>query len=95
MHLCAMAAIAVTTNLAGTTHTYCLAIWWVHVWQVWLGSQPQPREPEIKVLACLGSHWGSLGETQVQAHSGRWQNSVPCGSKVRLSVSLLALWPCI
>lgn len=45
---------------------------------------------KIKVPARLGSH---LGRIHFQAHSGYWENSVPCSYRPGVPVSFLAVSP--
>ena len=45
---------------------------------------------KIKVPARLGSH---LGRIRFQAHSGYWQNSIPCSYRSEVPVSLVAVSP--
>ena len=51
------------------------------------------HEAKVKVLAALDSYLEALGENLLHAHSGCWQNSVPCSYGTEV-ISSPAGWGC-
>lgn len=52
------------------------------------GSCQAKIKVSVSLSASVGGSWGSMC---FQAHSGHWQNSVPCSRRIEVSTSLLAL----